>query len=264
MTPPRKLNKNHDRYIVPGLEKGIDLLEALVRAQRPLTNAELAQSLGIARSSVFRLVYTLQYKGMIEPDSSGHAYQLGAGVLRLGYQYLSRQDIAQVARGELEVLADRTGLSAHLAIRSGDEIVYLLHVPGPSGFVSNISAGARLPAHATPMGQLLLSQLSEEELASLYAGVELQALTAQTPTTLQALRAATVRAAADGYVISRGAVELGGISIAAPLLDAAGEVVACIDVSGPEVAYDPAQIEQRYRNEVVRSAALISRRLGHI
>ncbi len=95
-------------------------------------------------------------------------------------------------------------------------------------------------------------------------GVALQRLTNQTPTTLKALRAATARAAADGYVISRGAVELGGISIAAPVVDAAGEIVACIDVSGPEIAYDAAQIEQRYKTEVVRSAAQISRRLGHL
>jgi len=76
--------------------------------------------------------------------------------------------------------------------------------------VSNVPAGTRLPAHATPMGQLLLSRLSRAELAALYRGHALAALTDQTPTTLDALYAAVQRAAAQGYVVSHGSMEAGG------------------------------------------------------
>src|SRR5271168_3239354 len=147
-------------YVVPGLARGIDLLELLAREQRPMSAVQLADTLELPRSSVFRLIQTLQQKGLIEPDVSRRSFSLGPGVLRLGYQYLTGQDLVQVARRELELLSERVGLSSHLAIRSDREIVYLPHVPGTAGFVSNVNAGARLPAHATPMGQLLLSRLT--------------------------------------------------------------------------------------------------------
>jgi DNA-binding IclR family transcriptional regulator len=167
----------------------------------------------------------------------------------------------RLARPELEALAAATRVSAHLAIRAERDIVYLLHIPGTAGFISNISAGTRLPAHATPMGQILLSKLSRKDLFALYDGVPLPALTSKTPTSLADLAAAVARAGADGVIISRGSFEAGGISLAAPLADASGDIVAAIDISCPESAFEVAELETRYRTELLRAAERISRRL---
>lgn len=249
-------------YIVPGLARGIDLLEVLAREQRPMSAVQLAETLDLPRSSVFRLIQTLQHKGLIEPDITRRNFSLGPGVLRLGYQYLTGQDLVQVARRELEWLSERIGISSHLAIRSEREIIVLLHVPGTAGFVSNVNAGARFPAHATPMGQILLSQLPRKALFALYKGERLVALTEQTPTTLEVLGKRTARAASDGYMVSRGSVEAGGISIAAPVHDTGGELVAAIDISCPASAFAESALETHYLPALLETARRISMRIA--
>ena len=123
-------------------------------------------------------------------------------------------------------------------------------------------AGTRLPAHATPMGQLLLSRLSRAEIAALYRGHALTALTDQTPTTLDSLYAAVQRAAAQGYVVSHGSMEAGGISLSAPVVDAGGALVAAIDISCPESAFDKAALDTLYKSELLRTAGEIAKRLA--
>ena len=256
------IEDHSNAYIVPGLARGIDLLEALAREQRPMSAVQLAETLELPRSSVFRLIQTLQHKGLIESDTNRRGFSLGPGVLRLGYQYITGLDLVQVARRELELLSERVGISSHLAIRSERDIVYLLHVPGTVGFVSNVSAGARFPAHATPMGQILLSQISRKQLFELYAGVRLTALTEQTPVTLEGLASKIAHAAADGYVVSRGSVEPGGISISAPVHDSAEELVAAIDISCPASAFDESTMETHYLASLLEAARRISSRIA--
>jgi DNA-binding IclR family transcriptional regulator len=256
------VEENANAYIVPGLARGIDLLEALAREQRPMSAVQLAETLELPRSSVFRLIQTLQHKGLIESDAGRRSYSLGPGVLRLGYQYITGQDLVQVARRELERLSERVGISSHLAIRSDRDIVYLLHVPGTAGFVSNVGAGARFPAHATPMGQILLSQISRKQLFELYAGARLVALTGQTPVTLEELASKVARAAADGHVVSRGSVEPGGISISAPVHDSAEELVAAIDISCPASAFEESALDTRYLASLLETARRISARIA--
>src|SRR5205823_156691 len=108
-------------------------------------------------------------------------------VLRLGYQYLSTLSVVKVAQADIEQLAQKTGVSAHLVVRDGTDIVYVFHAPGSSNFVSNLGIGDRLPAHATPAGQLLLSQLSRDEISALYTKHSMTALTNQTPRSRRAL-----------------------------------------------------------------------------
>lgn len=259
---PKSSSKKQLDYVVPGLDRGLDVLEALSQVKHALNVAELTRRLNLPRSSVFRILCTLERKGYVLSDSSGKAYELGPGVLRLGYHYLASRDVVQVARADIEALAKRTGISAHLAVRDRRDIVYLLHAHGNSDFVSNLGVGDRLPAHATPMGQLLLSELSRDALFRLYEDDALPALTDQTPRSRSKLATAVEAAAARGYVISHGAVHAGGKSIAAPIFNAAGAIVAAIDISGPDLAFEADQIETRYLKEVVKAALAISFRLG--
>jgi DNA-binding IclR family transcriptional regulator len=258
-----KIHKNHDIYFVPGLRRGLGLLEVLAAARRPLGLAELARELGLTRSSVFRLVYTLRHMGYLEGIDDSKSVTLGPRVLNIGFAYLASKDIIEVSRVDLEALRDRTNVTAHLAIRNEREVLYLNCVQTRSGFLSTLNVGARLPAYATPMGWLLLSDLSSQEIARLFGRGPLEQLTDQTPHTIAAVAARVAEAAAQGYAISRGAVEAGGSSIAAPVLDQTGRVVAAIDISGPDSAFELAKFETRDVREVVACAQRISSRLGH-
>ena len=257
------LHKNHANYFVPGLQRGLSVLEVIAAARRPLTVSEIAARLELTRSSVFRLVYTLEFTGFLEAVEHAKTYNLGPRVLNLGFAYLASKDTIEVARLDLEILRNNTEVSAHLAIRDNREVLYLSCVQSRSGFQSNMNVGGRMPAYATPMGWLLLSDLSNREIAALFGQHKFERLTDQTPRDLGALSQCIARAVHTGYVISHGIMETGGSSVSAPVFDKSGRVVAAIDVSGPDSAFDMEHLQDRYVREVVLAAARISARLGY-
>lgn len=258
-----RLSKNKVSYVVPALDRGLAVLELLSQHGQPATVAEITRRLKLPRASVFRILWTLQHKGFVETDASGKTYHLGPGVLRLGYQYLASRNIVTVAQADIVQLAQKTGVSAHLVVRDGTDIVYLFHAPGDSNFISNLGAGDRLPAHATPAGQLLLTQLSSDEIAALYRNRALEGLTDQTPRSRRALTEAVEQATKHDYVISHGSVHAGGKSIAAPVRDAGGKIVAAIDISGPDQAFTK-DLEAGYLPDVLKVASRVSARLGYV
>ncbi len=259
----REAHKNHDIYFVPGLRRGLILLEAVADARRPLSVSDIAKRLSLTRSTVFRLTYTLRYMGFLEEVEGTKSFTLGPRILNLGYAYLASKDIIDVSRMDLDILRDNTNVSAHLAILDRKEVLYLTCVQTRSGFLSNLNVGTRLPAYATPMGWLLLSDLSSREMSKLFGEDDFVPMTDQTPKNLGELMAKVSQSAARGFAVSRGAVEAGGSSIAAPILNRDGKIVAAIDISGPDSAFDMSRIETRDVDEVMNAAQRISARLGH-
>ena len=118
------------RYIVPALARGIEVLELLAAAREPVAPSDMARALGIPRSTVFRLLQTLEAYGLIGRTEHGNAFRLAAGVTRLGFAWLASLDVTEAGRGPLDALRDRTGHSCHLAVRDGAEAVVVLRAPG--------------------------------------------------------------------------------------------------------------------------------------
>lgn len=257
------LHKNHQAYFVPGLHRGLLVMEILAAEQRPMSVTEIANRLGLTRSSVFRLTYTLRHMRFLETTPDRKDFVLGPRVLNIGFAYLASKDIIELARTDLELLRDETGVSTHLAIRDDLDILYLSCFQSRSSFHSNMNVGARLPAYATPLGWLLFGNLSPRDTSRMYEGQALPALSTHTPTDMPALLRRIADAAAQGFVVSRGFVEHGGSSVSAPVYDRDGKVVAAIDVSGPDSAFDLDQLDTRYVDAVVNAARQISRRLGY-
>ena len=256
-------HKNHDTYLVPGLFRGLRVLEILAAEENSMTVSEIARALGVSRSSAFRLVYTLNYMGFTASSDDGRTFQLGARVLNLGFSFLASQDLIQTARSDLMALRDDTGISSHLAILETQDVLFLDCVQSTSGFLSNVHVGHRLPAYASPLGWLMLSGLSRSELAAQYSNVLLKRLTDKTPTDVEGVIRAVGEAAAKRIVVSHGIVEDGGFSVSAPILDHCGAVVAAIDISGPESAFDLEKLDSNYVPRVKEAAKAISRRLGY-
>ncbi|CAN7699804.1 IclR family transcriptional regulator [Bosea sp. LjRoot237] len=254
-------HKNHSVYFVPGLHRGLRVLEIVAAAQRPLSITDIASELGLTRSSVFRLVYTLRHMGFLEEEQTKH-FTLGPRVLNIGFAFLASKDIIEIARPELEALRDDTQVSAHLAIRDERDVLYLSCVQTRSGFLSNMNVGSRVPAYASPMGWLLLSGLPPAELTVLFRNETFVPLTDQTPTSVKALLDIVKQAGQRGYVISRGAMEASGSSISTPIINRRKEIVGAIDISGPDSAFNLGEIEGRYLSAVQATAARISQRMG--
>ena len=252
-----------DKYQVPALQRGMQLLGQFSRDERELTGAELSRRLDLPRASVFRLLQTLEQLGFVERVGDSTSYKLGIAVLRLGFEYLASMELTEHGRPIIDALCGATGLSAHLVVRDGREVVFVAKSAGRSFMFNSIQVGARLPAHATVLGRILLAGLSLAELDQLYAGVELQAFTPQTPTTLAALKNAIDADAQRGYGISQGGFESGISTIAAPVFDDRHKVTAAVSVTVPAQRVEP-QLLEDYVTQVCLAATHLSQRISHM
>ena len=254
---------NHDVYFVPGLSRGLRVLEILGAAKTPMSLSEIARAMDLSRSSVFRLVYTLRHMEFIKDGEQKNTYTLGAQVLNLGFAYLNNQPITTIARPLLAHLRDVTGVSTHLSVLEGHYVLYLGSHQARSGFVSNMVTGTRVEAYTTAIGWCLLSGKSDAELADFCKGLDMLPITKHTPTSFQALKAWVDQMRTDGFIVSRGFREPGGSSIAVPVWDEAGKVVACVNLSGPDSGFDFDKVEEVYVPETKATALQISRELGY-
>jgi PcaR/PcaU/PobR family beta-ketoadipate pathway transcriptional regulator len=255
--------KLDDRYLVPALARGLALLECFGADREALSLVELARRVGMTRSAAYRLVYTLAELGFLARDPERKSYRLGPRVLNLGFAYLASQELGEIARPHLEALRDRTDCSAHLAVLDGTEIVYTARYADKKALTSRIGIGTRFPAHATSMGRAILSQLPVEEVRRRFDGRTLARFTAATPTTLKALLAVLEADRARGFVVSRSGFEAGIASVAAPVFDADGRVVAAINISTPESTLTGDALETTIKGRVVQTAKTISEWLGY-
>lgn len=254
---------SEDRYQVPALQRGLQLLAQFTRDDRQLTGADLARRLDLPRASVFRLLQTLEQLGFVERVGDSAHYQLGMAVLRLGFEYLASMELTELGRPIIDTLASATGLSAHLVVRDGREVVFVAKAVGSSFMFNSIQVGARLPAHATVLGRILLAGLSMDDLTALYRGVELSSFTTQTPTTLAELKQAIDADASRGYGISQGGFESAISTIAAPVFDDHQRVSAAVSVTVPAQNVDPSTQDELVAQ--VRSAARrLSQCISHV
>lgn len=237
-----------DRYTVPGLERGLRILSEFSRHEPNLTAPELARRLGVPRSTVFRLLVTLEQMGFVERTDDGRAYSLGLAVLRLGFEYLGSLTITELGRPIVDRLRNETGYSANLVVRDKRDIVYIMRAASTSPFSSSVSVGTRLPAHATVLGHILLGDLSLSELKALYPESRLEPLSPSTPRSVEELFDAAQRARSRGYVMAEGFFESHISTVAAPVFGESGHIVAALGLTVPG-----ASIPEERRNGLVAS-----------
>ena len=222
---------NADRYNVPALERGLRLLSQFNRQTPTLSAPDLVQRLNLPRSTVFRILTTLESMGFVQRVDGGRSYGLGLGVLRLGFEYLASLQINELGTPILERLRDDLNHPCVLVLRDEQSIVYVARVSPPSPFISSVSVGTRLPAHATVLGRVLLSELSLPELQALYPTDNLPSFSSNTPKTVQELFALVQADAQRGYAVSEGFFEANISTIAAPVRDHSGRIVAALGVT---------------------------------
>ena len=247
------------RYIVPALAHGLAVLGLFTRDRPTWTPPEIAQELALARATVFRLLQTLEASGYVVRDSGGRAFRLGPSVLNRGFAYLASLDLVEVARPILKRLRDDTGLSSHMAVRDGRDVVYVARFPARTTIASSVNIGTRFPVHATILGRMLICDFTDAQLAELYPDEQLPRVTEQTPRTHAALAALLVGDRARGYATSQSFFEHGVNAIAAPVRDAQGMVVAAINLTAVDARVTVEDMNGLLKDEVLKASAEITR-----
>lgn len=252
-------------YSVPPVERALKLLHYIGSGQRARNLSTVSRDLGINRTTLIRLIHTLLEHRMIEELGDGGGYRLGAGLVSLGAQAIQDRDIVQVCQPILRELCTEAGMSAHLGILDGREIIYLGREAPNSHLVSNVRTGSRLSAPASSIGRAILAEFSDTQLRQLFADGLPTPATDKSPQTIDAILRQAHHDKADGYAWSQGNFEAGIGSCAAAVFDHTGQVVGGLNVSGPETRFaegnagrDPALIDA-----VTSAAKRASAALGH-
>lgn len=252
----------NNRYNVPGLERGLAILGAFTRETPELGAPDLITRLQLPRSTVFRLLQTLESHGYLVRTSDGYRYRLGAAILRMGFEYLASQSVVEVGRPAVQHLSTQVGLPAHLVIRDDRSIVYVVCARPKTALMGTVAVGTRLPAHATVFGRILLGDFKLSGLRALFTQEHLDHSTEQTPDTVEDLHALVQEDLARGFGISEGFYEPRISTIAAPVRDHHDRIVAAVGVTinGPRI--DPELVADGVVEAVVEMAVKTSAGLG--
>jgi DNA-binding IclR family transcriptional regulator len=215
------------------LLRGLAVLEALAEIKGRAGPTELAERVGLDKSTVSRFLQTLKVAGYVHQDPDRRTYHLSAKVLSISHSFNEHLDLRRVARPHLERLRDEVQETVHLGVRSEDRIVYVDKVE-PERSVRLVSAvGRSVPIHTTALGKAILSRYSEEEMDAIVRTLELEQRTSRSITSHDRLREAIRETAARGYAIDDGENEDHVSCVAAPVVGSGDEVLGALSVSSP-------------------------------
>ncbi|MCA1025822.1 IclR family transcriptional regulator [Cytobacillus kochii] len=237
-------NGEKERYNANSLVRGLEILKLFNGGRPTMSLAEIAKELNVSRTVPYRLLYTLQTLGYLHQDEHTKRYSLTPKVLELGFAYLNSLNLPEIIQPYLDTLRDTTGASCHLSILDDYEVVYIGSAPVRGVSAINVNIGLRLPAHATANGKLLLAMQPEGKLRETVYGSNLKPYTEKTQTDLPGFFEELETIRKNGYAISLGEFHQGIQSVAAPIYDRSGKVVAAINIVATDVTYQNDFIEK--------------------
>jgi len=215
---------------VQSLVKGLAVIQAFNQQQPTMTLSEVASATGFSRAATRRFLLTLVAEGYAKQE--GKLFSLTAKILNLGFAYLSTQDIWQQGKLLMQQLVEQLNESCSAAVLEGEDVVYVARVATTKRIMSiSLNVGTRLPAFATSLGRVLLSELSDIELDKFLHHCEMQKHTEYTLTNKTALIADISLVREQGYSVVDQELELGLRSISVPVHNGMGNVVAALSIS---------------------------------
>ncbi len=215
---------------VQSFARGLAVIRAF-DAQRPSqTLSEVASAAGLTRAAARRILLTLQTLGYVEAD--GRQFRLTAKILDLGFAYLTSMPIWNLAEPVMEHLVAQVHESCSASVLDRTDIVYVLRVPTQKIIAINLATGSRLPAFCTSMGRVLLAGLEDAKLDALLAASELKQRTPRTVTDPAELKRIIAQVREQNWAIVDQELEVGLISLSAPIRDRQGRIIAAMNVSG--------------------------------
>ena len=230
---------------VAAIERAMDVLMLFANPEKTtLGVTEIAQTLGLSKAVVHRVLTSFRTKGFVEIDPALRRYRLGPKALYLGLAYLDRIDVRSIARPVIEELSKATNETSTLSIRTGFSRVYIDQVTPGRDVKMVVQLGRPVPLHAGASSKAFLAFLGPEEIED-YLSRPLEKLTPDTVTNPKSLQGELAQIRERGYAESMGERLAGAGAVAAPVFGHDGRPEAVISVSGPV---------ERFRGEAAKAA----------
>ena len=222
--------KNQGKYRIKVLEKALSIIELFDEKGKELTVTEVSESLDLNKPSSFRILSNLEDFGYLDKDPKTARYRLGPKLYDLGSLAEPHAGIKKIARPFLKKLNEQCHETVHLAVLYQGEALYVDKIEGKRTIRVITRVGARLPAHCSGVGKVLLSALSEEALVGTLSEKGLSRFTNNTITDFDLLKQELAKCRKRGHATDNEEIEEGLKCVAAPVYEN-GEIVAAISIS---------------------------------
>lgn len=245
---------------VRSVHRAISVLQVLARGGATGVT-EIAAELGVHKSTVFRLLATLESRGLVEQHGERGSYRLGYGVVQLAAGATKADDLSLLSRPICRRLAEVVRETVNVAVHDGTAIVSIDQVLGSPTITTHNWVGQRAPMHATTAGKVFMAHMDPEQLDDLLAE-PLEAYTPHTVVDPAALRRELALVRERGYATTMEENEIGLVAVGAPIRTLDGRVIAAVTASGPTFRISPENLPE-LAEHVLAAAAEISQRHGY-
>lgn len=257
---PRGWNDKTEQNTIKSLDRAMEVFEYLSRVQgRSLSM--LASEMKQSPATVYRILVTLETRGLVEFDADEQVWHVGANAFVIGARFLRRTSLVDRARPVLRKLMEQTGETANIGIEKSGSVLFLSQVETEESIRAFFPPGTLSPMHASGIGKALLAHMTEDRLSRVLSEGALEAFTRHTITDIARLRAHLDETRVRGFAIDAEEKNLGMRCIAAPVFDLSHEAVAGISVSGPTSRMGHADVE-RLGKAVTSAANELSQSIG--
>ena len=246
---------------VQSMERGLAVMKVFSAENHKLTLSEVAELAVFTRATARRFLLTLEELHYI--GSTGRFFFLRPKVLELGYAYLSSYSLVSIAQNHLEILAEELRESCSASVLEGENVIYVCRASTNRIMTVNLSVGHSLPAYATSMGRILLAALPEKELDEYLTQYKRKKLTATTITDASELKEILKGVREKGWALNNQELEEGVQSIAVPIRDKSGKVVAAANVSAHATRVSIVDLEKVFLPKLQAAVAEIEKDLSH-
>jgi IclR family KDG regulon transcriptional repressor len=257
-----KNGKPTARKLIASVQRALDILDLFNNGHVELGNTEIAKLLDLPIGTASGLIYTLKANHYLDQNPANRKYRLGLKLAERAAVLLDQLDLRKVAAPYLEEIRDWCGESVNLAVRDGDEVVYIERMFGDHSLGIRSELGRRGPLHSTSLGKAILSFLPESERQQILKEYIFRSLTPFTITDKEQFLRDLGVTNQRGYAIDEQENELGGRCVGAPILDRYGYPIAAISISVPIQRF-PEEDIVKYGTKLVSTAEIISQRMGH-
>lgn len=245
------------------VHKLFDILELLAESSKPMGPTEIANSTGLSRSSVHRLLQTMHQRGYVDKISPEGSYAVGLKLIEVVSYYINGLELQTEARPYIQELSETLNLTIYLGILEGNEVVYIDKRDIFSNMRLYLQIGHRVPAYCSSLGKCLLSRLSGEELEETMGTGSFQKFTERTITNLRDLKEQLRMVRTKGWAMDDREFTEDNCCIGAPIFDYRGAIIAAVSASASPAVLTTDKIS--YVAEKVRNTGMaISKRLGYI
>lgn len=248
---------------VQSLERALDLMEALVRADEPLGITELSHSLDLHKSTVYRLLSTLRARGYVAQDGKTNNYKPGMKLFEIGSAIFNKMDLRTQAKPVLESLMRETRETIHLGILDDYEVVYIDKVESSETIRMYSKIGRRVPAHSTSLGKVLLAYSPESTVEQTIQKKGLCRYTATTITDPDEFKQHLAQVRKLGYSVDDEEQEREIRCIAGPVFSYDGQVIAAFSISGPVTRMTPERVRD-LADLVIAYSSKLSAMFGYL